>query len=215
MNVQVILNEDLPNLGRTGDVVKVRAGYCAQLPVAAQARGRGGSEKYPCLRASEAHRRAPRRDQANRCARGQGENRSAHADAPCPRRRGGQTSSAPFTNIDLERALRESGLDIERRKIHLPEPIKQLGDFPVRSSSIPRLKQLEDYRRGAGRIRDLPDMIKLYDFLSCPYGQKVRIVLAEKALTYDLINVDLTQARKSQARLPAAEPVRTRAGARR
>ncbi len=27
MNVQVILNEDLPNLGRPGDVVKVRAGY--------------------------------------------------------------------------------------------------------------------------------------------------------------------------------------------
>src|SRR5260370_40677628 len=27
MNVQVILNEDLPNLGSTGDVVKVRAGY--------------------------------------------------------------------------------------------------------------------------------------------------------------------------------------------
>jgi len=36
-------------------------------------------------------------------------------------------------------------------------------------------------------------MIKLYDFLSCPYGQKVRIVLAEKALTYDLVNVDLAQ----------------------
>lgn len=36
-------------------------------------------------------------------------------------------------------------------------------------------------------------MIKLYDFLSCPFGQKVRIVLAEKALTYDLVNVDLTQ----------------------
>src|SRR5215469_8190807 len=27
MNVQVILNEDVPNLGRTGDVVKVSAGY--------------------------------------------------------------------------------------------------------------------------------------------------------------------------------------------
>lgn len=36
-------------------------------------------------------------------------------------------------------------------------------------------------------------MIKLYDFLSCPYGQKVRIVLAEKSLTYDLIQVDLSQ----------------------
>jgi len=36
-------------------------------------------------------------------------------------------------------------------------------------------------------------MIKLYDFLSCPYGQKVRIVLAEKSLNYDLVTVDLTQ----------------------
>src|SRR5215471_2586374 len=36
-------------------------------------------------------------------------------------------------------------------------------------------------------------MIKLYDFLSCPYGQKVRIVLAEKALNYDLVAVDLIQ----------------------
>jgi glutathione S-transferase len=36
-------------------------------------------------------------------------------------------------------------------------------------------------------------MIKLYDFLSCPYGQKVRIVLAEKSLNYDLVSVDLIQ----------------------
>ncbi|MGO9451589.1 MAG: glutathione S-transferase family protein [Candidatus Binataceae bacterium] len=36
-------------------------------------------------------------------------------------------------------------------------------------------------------------MIKLYDFLPCPYGQKVRIVLAEKSLSYDLVTVDLTQ----------------------
>ncbi|HEY6419706.1 MAG TPA: glutathione S-transferase family protein [Candidatus Binataceae bacterium] len=34
-------------------------------------------------------------------------------------------------------------------------------------------------------------MIKLYDFLACPYGQKVRIVLAEKGLTFDLFQVDL------------------------
>jgi glutathione S-transferase len=36
-------------------------------------------------------------------------------------------------------------------------------------------------------------MIKLYDFLPCPFGQKVRIVLAEKGLTYDLVQVDLTK----------------------
>src|SRR5216683_6528566 len=36
-------------------------------------------------------------------------------------------------------------------------------------------------------------MIKLYDNLICPYGQKVRIALAEKALTYELVSVDLRQ----------------------
>jgi len=35
------------------------------------------------------------------------------------------------TNIDIERALREKGFDIERRKIHLPKPLKRLGDFQV------------------------------------------------------------------------------------
>jgi glutathione S-transferase len=36
-------------------------------------------------------------------------------------------------------------------------------------------------------------MIKLYDFLPCPFGQKVRIVLAEKGLTYDLAQVDISK----------------------
>jgi len=36
-------------------------------------------------------------------------------------------------------------------------------------------------------------MMKLYDFLPCPFGQKVRIVLAEKGLAYELVEVDLTQ----------------------
>ena len=35
------------------------------------------------------------------------------------------------TNIDIERALREKGFDVERRKIVLAEPIKQLGEFTV------------------------------------------------------------------------------------
>ncbi len=36
-------------------------------------------------------------------------------------------------------------------------------------------------------------MIKLYDFLPCPFGQKVRIVLAEKSLSYDLAVLDITK----------------------
>jgi glutathione S-transferase len=36
-------------------------------------------------------------------------------------------------------------------------------------------------------------MIKLYDFLPCPFGQKVRIVLAEKSLSHELAVVDITK----------------------
>jgi large subunit ribosomal protein L9 len=35
------------------------------------------------------------------------------------------------TNIDIEKALRAGGFEIERRKIHLDEPIKTLGDYEV------------------------------------------------------------------------------------
>ncbi len=36
-------------------------------------------------------------------------------------------------------------------------------------------------------------MMKLYDFLPCPFGQKVRIMLAEKGLSYELVQIDLAE----------------------
>jgi large subunit ribosomal protein L9 len=35
------------------------------------------------------------------------------------------------TSMDLERALREKEIDVERRRIQLAEPIKSLGEFEV------------------------------------------------------------------------------------
>jgi large subunit ribosomal protein L9 len=35
------------------------------------------------------------------------------------------------TNIDIERALRDQGVEVDRRRITLAEPIKQLGEFTV------------------------------------------------------------------------------------
>ncbi|MFP6665201.1 MAG: glutathione S-transferase family protein [Deltaproteobacteria bacterium] len=43
-------------------------------------------------------------------------------------------------------------------------------------------------------------MVKLYDYLQCPFGQKARIVLAEKQLDYELVPVDL---RKNEQFEPA------------
>ena len=42
-------------------------------------------------------------------------------------------------------------------------------------------------------------MLKLYDYPQCPYGQKTRIVLAEKQLDYEFVLVDL---RKNEQHTP-------------
>ena len=35
------------------------------------------------------------------------------------------------TNIDIERSLREKGVEVDRRRINLHEPIKQIGEYTV------------------------------------------------------------------------------------
>jgi large subunit ribosomal protein L9 len=39
--------------------------------------------------------------------------------------------SSPVTNIQIEKALKAKGLNVERRKILLAEPIKSLGEYEV------------------------------------------------------------------------------------
>lgn len=130
MNVQVILREDVPNLGRTGDVVKVRAGYARNylLPrkLAVEANPKNLREFEHQKRLAMA-RREMRKNAALKL-KDQIEALSLTLTA-----RAGEEKRlfGSVTNIDLERALRERGIEVERRKILLAEPIKQLGDFVV------------------------------------------------------------------------------------
>jgi len=130
MNVQVILNEDVPNLGRPGDVVKVRAGYARnyllprRLAVEANARNLSAFEHQKAL--------AMRRREANR-AQALKLKQQLEALSLAIGANAGEEGKlfGSVTNIDIERALRERGFDVERRKIILAEPIKQLGDYTI------------------------------------------------------------------------------------
>jgi len=130
MNVQVILNEDLPNLGRTGDVVKVRAGYARNylLPrkLAVEA-----DEKN--LHAFEHQKRIAMRRRETKKNEAVGVKARLEALKLTIAARAGEEGKlfGSVTNIDVERALREQGFAIERRKIALSDPIKSLGDFTV------------------------------------------------------------------------------------
>src|SRR5215469_8767499 len=130
MNVQVILNEDMPNLGRPGDVVKVRAGYARNylLP-----RGLAVEANSRNLRAFE-HQKATamvKREALKNQAMGLKERLEALQLNVSARAGEEGKLFGSVTNIDLERALREHGFEVDRRRILLSEPIKQLGDYTV------------------------------------------------------------------------------------
>ena len=49
-------------------------------------------------------------------------------------------------------------------------------------------------------------MLKLYDFPQCPFGQKTRIVLAEKQLDWQMVLVDLRKNEQHTAKFAAMNP---------
>lgn len=130
MNLQLILNEDVPNLGRTGDVVRVRAGYARnfllprKLAVIADARN---------LRAFENQKRiALARREAKKGAALKYKDQLEALTLTVTAHAGEEGKLfGSVTNLDLERVLRERGFEVDRRKILLVEPIKQLGDYSV------------------------------------------------------------------------------------
>ncbi len=130
MNVQVILNEDVPKLGRTGDVVKVRAGYARNFLLPRRLAVEANPKN---LRAFEHQKRlAMLRREANKTQALTLKQRLEALALTITANAGEEGKLfGSVTNIDIERALRERGFNIERRKIILAEPIKQLGEFTV------------------------------------------------------------------------------------
>jgi len=130
MNVQIILSEDVPNLGRTGDVVKVRPGYARNFlfprKLAVEANPKS-------IKAFEHHKRIALAKREVQKGEASELKRKLEALVITIGAHAGEEGKlfGSVTNIDIERALREKGVSVERRKIHLAEPIKQLGEFTV------------------------------------------------------------------------------------
>jgi large subunit ribosomal protein L9 len=130
MNVQVILNEDVPNLGHPGDVIKVRAGYARNylLPrkLAVEANPRNLHEF------EHQKRLALRKREALKTQALTLKEKLEAIELELSARTGEEGRLfGSITNLDLERALREQGFGVDRRRILLNEPIKQLGSYTV------------------------------------------------------------------------------------
>jgi large subunit ribosomal protein L9 len=128
--MQVILREELPNLGTTGDVVKVKPGYARNylLP-----RGLAIEASVRNLRELEHQKRvvADHRLRAQKSAAAVADKLGAVALTFRVRAGDDGKLFGSVTNQDIHRALEEQGFTIERRRILLTEPIKSLGTHDV------------------------------------------------------------------------------------
>lgn len=128
--MEIILHEEVANLGQIGDVVKVRDGYARNylLP-----RGLAVEANRRNVRVLEHHKRlaAAKKERSQGQAQALREQIGA-ISLTIPAKAGEEGRLfGSVTNIDIEAALKEKGLTIERRKILLADPIKQLGSYEV------------------------------------------------------------------------------------
>jgi large subunit ribosomal protein L9 len=128
--MQVILRDDVPNLGRPGDVVRVRPGYARNFLLP---RNLAVEANPNNLRAFEHEKRlALARREAKRTESLKVKDRLEQLTIEIAARAGeaGKLFGS-VTNIDIERALAAQGVSVDRRRILLAEPIKELGEFVV------------------------------------------------------------------------------------
>ena len=136
--MEVLLREDVDNLGRRGDVVKVAEGY-------------GRNYLLPrglALPVTEANKSAVERERKAHAARAAKEKAEVELLAG---RLNGMRYIAPrkvgehdvlygsVTSGDIAEFLRGKGIEVDKRKIQLDEPIKHLGDYEVKIKLHPEV----------------------------------------------------------------------------
>ncbi|MCB0076395.1 MAG: 50S ribosomal protein L9 [Anaerolineales bacterium] len=131
--MNVLLIEDVPTLGRTGDVVSVKPGYGRNylLPQGlAVLATKGAVKQADTLRRNAERRRARDLSDAQDFAKVLGELLLTFARKVGDKGRlfGSVTNADVAEQISEQMQLSE---ELDKRKVLLEEPIKALGDFPV------------------------------------------------------------------------------------
>jgi len=128
--MKIILREDVPKLGKSGELLTVKDGFARnyllpkKLAVIANASNVRQLEHEKAVIAL--HQRKLK-NSAEVLA-----DRLSHVTLQVTRKVGEQGRLyGSVTSLDIADALAAKGFDIERRFIHLPEPIKTAGSFDI------------------------------------------------------------------------------------
>jgi large subunit ribosomal protein L9 len=134
--MEVILKEDIANLGKIGEVVRVRDGFARNylLP-----RGLVLVANKKNLKVFEHQKKVvgDQKQKIMRDAQAVGDQLTGVSLTIAMRSGEEGRLFGSVTNMQIEKALKVKGLNVDRRKIHLDEPIKNLGDYeiPIRLSA--------------------------------------------------------------------------------
>jgi large subunit ribosomal protein L9 len=128
--MEVILKEDIPNVGKMGEVVRVRDGYARNylLP-----RGLVLVANKKNIKTYEHQKRVVESQKARVQKHANTLSDKLKEISLVIAARAGEEGRlfGSVTNMDIEKALKGQGVEVERRKIHLAEPIKALGEYEV------------------------------------------------------------------------------------
>lgn len=126
----VLLREDVDNLGGRGEIVKVRSGYARNylLPQGLATLATKGN-----LKQVEQERAALLRKAATEKATAEGQAAQMGDIALQFERRAGEHGAlfGSVTSMDIAEALKAKGYEIDRRKIVLKDAIKETGSYTV------------------------------------------------------------------------------------
>ncbi|MBW2621463.1 MAG: 50S ribosomal protein L9 [Deltaproteobacteria bacterium] len=128
--MKVILTEDIDSLGLEGQVVDVARGHArnklipGKLAVEATS---GNMKAFEKARTEFTVRSLKEKERAEQFAK------EIEEISLTISQKAGEKGKlyGSVTSIDLAQAMAEQGIELDRRKIKLPEPIKALGDFDV------------------------------------------------------------------------------------
>lgn len=128
--MKVILKENIETLGNIGDIVKVAPGYARNYLIpkgyAVEATTRNAKELEHTKRQME-YKKNKVRELAKNLAE-----KIESSPVTLQHQAGeGDKLFGSVTNMELAESLKKSGLDIDRKKIMLAEPIKHLGEYDV------------------------------------------------------------------------------------
>jgi len=128
--MEVLLSEDVDNLGHRGQIVRVRAGYGRNflLPQGLAMEASAGNKRM----IEEQKRILAKRENRERSSAEQQGGKLNGLELVYDRRVGEHgILYGSVTSMDIVESLKERGYEVERRRVSLREPIKSVGEFDV------------------------------------------------------------------------------------